>query len=95
MQKFQKRAFGIIEASKVKDAWNKNLMKINQLMAFDRVVMTSKIFNQLCSEGQRNKFIEGLAVSKYNTRNKRDLFVQKLTLEHAIRGFVYWPSYLE
>ena len=70
-----KQSTRLIESSKVKDAWNKNLMHISQLMTFDRAVMTYKIVNQLCPEGLQNKFIERSVISKYNTRNRRDLHV--------------------
>ena len=89
LQKYQNRALDLIESSKVKDAWNKDLMNINQLMTFDRAVMTYKIVNQLCPAGLQNKFIERSVISKYNTRNRRDLHVQKLTLEYTKRGFLY------
>ena len=89
LQKYQNRALDLIESSKVKDAWNKDLMNINQLMTFDRAVMTYKIVNQLCPAGLQNKFIERSVISKYNTRNRKDLRVQKLTLEYTKRGFLY------
>ena len=74
------RAPDLIESSKVKDAWNKNLMNISQLMTFDREVMTYKM---------QNEFIERPVISKYNTRNRRDLHVQKLKFEYTKRGFLY------
>ena len=89
LQKYQNRALDLIESSKVKDAWNKDLMNINQLMTFDQAVMTYKIVNQLCPAGLQNKFIERSVISKYNTRNRRDLHVQKLTSEYTKRGFLY------
>ena len=89
LQKYQNRAFDLIESAKVKDAWNKNSLKVNQLMTYDRAVMTYKIVNQLCPEGLQNKFIERSAISKYNTRNSKDLHVQKLKLEHTKRSFLY------
>ena len=89
LQKYQNRALDLIESSKVKDAWNKDLMNINQLMTFDRAVMTYKIVNQLCPAGLQNKFIERSVISKHNTRNRRDLHVQKLTLEYTKRDFLY------
>ena len=73
----------------VKDAWNKNLGNISQLITFERAVMTYKIVNQLCPEGLQNKFIERSVISKYNTRNRRDRHVQKLKLEYTKRGFMY------
>ena len=51
--------------------------------------MTFKIVNQLCPEGLQNKFIERSALSKYNTRNMKDLHVQKLKLEHTRKSFLY------
>ena len=89
LQKYQNRALDLIESSKMKDAWNKNLMSISQLITFDRALMTYKIVNQLCPEGLQNKFIEMSVISKYNTRNRRDLHVQKLKLEYTKRGFLY------
>ena len=64
-------------------------MNINQLMTFDRAVMTYNIVNQLCPAGLQNKFSERSVISKYNTRNRKDLHVQKLTLEYTKRGFLY------
>ena len=51
--------------------------------------MTYKIVNQLCPEGRQSKFIERSAISKYNIRKRKDLYVQKLTLEHTSGGFWY------
>ena len=51
--------------------------------------MTFKIANQLCPESLQNKFIERSALSKYNTRNMKDLHVQKLELEHTKKSFLY------
>ena len=89
LQKYQNRALDLIESSKVKDAWNKNLMNTSQLITFDRTVITYKIVNQLCPEGLQSKFIERSVISKYNTRIRRDLHMQKLKLEYTKRGFLY------
>ena len=51
--------------------------------------MSVKIFNQFCPEGLQNKFIERFALSKYITRNMKDLHVQKLKLEHTKKSFLY------
>ena len=56
-------------------------------MTFDQAVMTFKIVNQLCPESLQNKFIERSALSKYNTRNMKDLHFQKLKLEHTKKSF--------
>ena len=89
LQRYQDRAFDLIESSKIKDDYNKNILNVNQLMTFDRAVMTFKIVNQLCPERLQNKFIERSALSKYNTRNMKDLHVQKLKLEHTKKSFLY------
>ena len=52
------------------------------VVMFERVVITLKIVNILCPEGLQNKFKEKSALSSYNTRNMRNLYVQKLKLEH-------------
>ena len=96
LQKYQNRELDLIESSKVKDAWNKNLMNISQLMTFDRAVMTYDIVNQLCPAGLQNKFIERSVISKYKTRNRRDFHVQKAGIRvHQKRFFVHWPNCLE
>ena len=64
-------------------------MNVSQLISFDRAVMTYEIVNQLCPEGLQNMFIERSVISKYNTRNRRDLHMQKLKLEYTKRGFLY------
>ena len=89
LQRYQDRAFNLIESSRIKDDYNKNILNVNQLMTFDRAVMTFKIVNQLCPESLQNKFIERSALSKYNTRNMKDLHVQKLKLEHTKKSFLY------
>ena len=89
LQRYQDRAFDLIESSKIKDDYNKNILNVNQLMTFDRAVMTFKIVNQLCPESLQNKFIERSALSKYNTRNMKDLHVQNLKLEHTKKSFLY------
>ena len=89
LQRYQDRALDLIESSKIKDVYNKSILNVNQLLTFDRAVMTFKIVNQLCPEGLQNKFIERSALSKYNTRNMKDLHVQKLKLEHMKKSFLY------
>ena len=89
LQRYRDRAFDLIESSKIKDAYNKKILNVNQLITFDRAVMTFKSVNQLCPEGLQNKFIERSALSKYNTRNMKDLHVQKLKLEYTKKSVSY------
>ena len=89
LQKYQSRAFNLVESSKIKDAYNRNVLDVRELMLFDRAVMTFKIVNMLCPEGLQNKFIERSALSNCKTRNMKNLHVQKLKLEHTKRSFLY------
>ena len=43
----------------------------------------------LCPEGLQNKFTKRSALSNYNTRNMKNLHVQKLKLEHAEKSFLH------
>ena len=67
LQRYQDRTFDLIESSKIKDAYKKNIHNVNQIMTFDRAVMTFKIVYQLFPEGLQNKFIGRSAMSKYKT----------------------------
>ena len=58
-------------------------------MIFDRAVMTFKIVNMLCPEGLQHKFTKRSALSNYNTRNMKNLHVQKLKLEHTKKSILY------
>ena len=98
LQRDQNRAFNLIESSKIKDAYNRNVLDVRELMVFDRAVITFKIVNMLCPEDLQNKFTERSALSNYNTRNIKKLHVQKLKLEHTKNSFLYtapnaWNSF--
>ena len=58
-------------------------------MVFDRGVMTFKIVNMLCPEGLQDKCTKISALSNNNTRNMKNLHVQKLKLEHTKKSFLY------
>ena len=64
-------------------SWNEQYKSVKGKVAGDRAIMTFKIVNQLCPEGLRNKFIERPALSRYNTRNMKDIRVQKMNLEYT------------
>ena len=70
--------------SKIKDAYNRNVLDVRELMLSDRAVMTVKSVNMLCPEGLQNKFIERSALSNYKTRNMKNLHIQMLKLEHVV-----------
>ena len=51
LQEYQNRALNLIESSKIKDAYNRNVLDVRELMLFDRAVMSSKIVSMRCPEG--------------------------------------------
>ena len=92
LQRYQGRAFHLIECSKIKYAYNKNILNVNRLMTLDRAVMTFKIVNRLCPEGLQNKSKERSALSKYNASNMKDLYAQKLKLSMQKKCSVQWSK---
>ena len=89
LQRLQNRAFDIIDSSRLEGLWERRSLNVNQVMNFDRSLMTYKIVNNLCLEILQNKFQERSSISKYNTRNKRDLHFQRLNLECVKKSFFY------
>ena len=89
LQQLQNRAFDIIDSSRFKGSWERRSLNVNQVMNFDRSLMTYKIVNNLCPEILQNKFQERSSISKYNIRNKRDLHFQRFNLECVKKSFFY------
>ena len=90
LQRLQNRAFDIIDdSSRFKGSWERRSLNVNQVMNFDRLLMTYKIENDFCPEILQNKFQERSSISKYYTQNKRDLHFQRLSLECVKKSFFY------
>ena len=89
LQRLQNRAFDIIDSSRLKGSWERMSLNVNQVMNFDRSLMTYKIVNNLCPEILQNKFQERSSISKYNTRNKGDLHFRRLNFEWVKKSFFY------
>ena len=87
LQRLQNRAFDIIDLSRFKDSWERRSLNVNQQMLFGRSVMTFKIVKNLCPEILQNKFQERSSISKYNTRNIKDLHFQRPNLECVKKSF--------
>ena len=88
LQKYLNRDFDLIEQSTIKEGCNRNVLNINELMTFDSAIVTLfKFVNQLCPEGLQNSFIGSSTLSNCNTRNRKNLHVQKLKLEPTKRSF--------
>ena len=54
LQRLQNRAFDIIDSSRFKDSWERRSLNVNQLVNFDRSLLTYKIVNNLCPEILQN-----------------------------------------
>ena len=90
LQRLQNRTFDIMDSSRFKGSWERrSLINVNQVMNFDRSLMTYKIVNNLCPEILQNKFQEKSSSPNYNTRNKRDLHFQRLNLECVKKSYFY------
>ena len=87
LQRLQNRTFDVIDSSRFKDSWERRSLNVNQLMLFDRSAMTFKMVNNLCPEILQNKFQERSSISKYKTRNMRDLHFQRPNLECVKKSF--------
>ena len=89
LQRLQNRACSIIENARIKDNWSRSWLNVENIIRYDRNTMTYKIMNKLCPEKFFNKFFPRSSVSKYNTRNCRDLQIPRYRTEFAKKGFHY------
>ena len=69
LQRLQNRAQLIIENARIKDNWSCDWLNVNNVISFDRLVMTYKIKNRLRPESLWDKFELRSVRSKYATRN--------------------------
>ena len=83
LKSLQNRAHLIIENARIKDNWSCDWLNVNNLISFDRLVMTYKIKNRLSPESLWDKFELRSVHSKYATRNCHDLQIPRLNTEHA------------
>ena len=88
LQRLQNRAFDIIDSSRLKSLWERRSPNVNQVMNFDRSLMTYKIVNNLYPKILQKKFQECRPFQNI-TRNKRDLHFQRPNLECVKKSFFY------
>ena len=87
LQRFQDRALSIIKNARIKDEWQGNWLKVENLIKLDQAAMMFKINNKLCPESLWNKFKQRYQISNYNTRHYMNLEVPKTNLEKTKKGF--------
>ena len=89
LQRLQDRARSIIDNARQKDGWSHNWLTVEQLIKFDRSVMTYKIINRQCPESLWDKYHQRTQLSNHITRNCRDLQIPRNNLEYVKKGFHY------
>ena len=89
LQNLQNRARTIIERAKYRDNWSCKWLDVEQLIKFDRSVMTYKIMNRMCPESLWDKFPQISLHSSYRTRNCKDIRMPRYNLEYVKKGFHY------
>ena len=50
LQRIQNRACFIVENAKIKDSWSRSWLNVENILRYDRNIMTYKIMNKLCPE---------------------------------------------
>ena len=63
----------IIENAKRKDFWISGWLSVDQIISFDRSIMTHKIVNKQCPESLWNKYNQRIEISSCSTRSNRNL----------------------
>ena len=83
------RARSIVENARYKDNWSCDWLSVENIIRFDRSVMTYKIRNKLSPESFWDKFQQRSLQSNYATRSCRDLQIPRLNTEHAKKSYRY------
>ena len=89
LQRLQNRAHSIIERAKIKDQWSGDWLTVEQLINFDRSVMTYKMMNKICPESLWDTYKTRNMYSSYRTRNCTDIQLPRYNLEYSKKSFHY------
>ena len=89
LQRLQDRARLIMENARYKDSWSCDWLSVENIIRFDRSVMTYKIRNKVSPESLWDKCQQRSSQSSYATRNCRDLQIPRLNAEHAKKSCRY------
>ena len=87
LQRLQTRALKIIRNAKIKDTWSCPGMNVENIICFDRSVMTYKIIQKLCPNSFLEKYKPRSSFSSYNTRNSQNLHPKHRT-ERYKKAFI-------
>ena len=89
LHRLQNRAHSIIERAKIKDQWSGDWLTVEQLINFDRSVMTYKMMNKICPESLWDTYKTRNMYSSYRTRNCTDIQLPRYNLEYSKKSFHY------
>ena len=78
-----------MENARYKDNWSCDWLSVENIIRFDRLVMTYKIRNKLSPESLWDKSQQRSSQPDYATRNRRDLQIPRLNTEHAKKSYRY------
>ena len=79
----------IVKNARYKDNWSCDWLSVENIIRFDRSVMTCKIRNKLSPESLWDKCEQRSSQSSYATRNCSDLQIPRLNSEHAKNSYRY------
>ena len=89
LQRLRNRAQSIIERAKIKDQCSGDWLTVEQLINFDRSVMTYKMMNKICPESLWDTYKTRNMYSSYRTRNCTDIQLPRYNLEYSKKSFHY------
>jgi len=87
-QRLQARALKIIRNAKIKDTLSCPGMNVENIICFDRNVLTYKIIHKLCPRSFLEKYKPRSSFSSYNARNSQNLHIPKHKTERYKKAFI-------
>ena len=87
LQRLQARACSIIKSAKIKDRWFSSWLNVENIIRYNRNVMTYKIIDRLCPENLEDKYLPGSCFSTYNVRNSQNLQIPRYGMEFFKKSF--------
>ena len=89
LQRLQTQALKIIRNAKIIDTWSYPGMNVENIICFDRNVMTYEIMHKLCPNSFLEEYKPRSSFLSYNTRNSQNLQIPKHRTERYKESFHY------
>ena len=87
-KRLQTRALKIIRNAKIKDTWSCPGMNVENIICFDKNVMTYKIIHKLSPNSFLEKYKPRSSFSSYNTRSSQNLQIHKHRTKRYKKTFI-------